>query len=369
MAGDRTDRELDIVLFGATGFTGGLTAEYLTRHAPPGLRWAIAGRNPARLAETRDRLAALDDAVADLPLLTADATDPASLADVAARSRVVATTVGPYLEYGEPLVGACAEAGTDYLDLTGEPEFVDRMYLAHHATAVRTGARLVHACGFDSVPHDLGAYFTVQQLPADVPVTMRGVVRAGGRALRRHLPLGARRQWPGCGRSKAASAARRRVEARPEGRSSRAVQGKPHRDAVLGYWLLPLPTDRPDRSWPQRRARCRRTAPTSATPTTPAPRRCATRSAARPVRARWDWPRRWVRCATCWAGSSSRATGPTSGSGRRPGSPSTSSARAATGPSTPASPAATPATARPPRCSPRPRCAWPSTTTRRPPGR
>ena len=90
------------------------------------------------------------------------------------------TTVGPYLKYGEPLVAACAEAGTDYVDLTGEPEFVDRMYVAHHATAQRTGARLVHACGFDSIPHDLGAYFTVQQLPDDVPITLRGVVRAGG---------------------------------------------------------------------------------------------------------------------------------------------------------------------------------------------
>ena len=77
------------------------------------------------------------------------------------------TTVGPYLTYGEPLVAACAEAGTDYVDLTGEPEFVDRMYVAHHATAERTGARLVHACGFDSIPHDLGAYFTVKQLDGE----------------------------------------------------------------------------------------------------------------------------------------------------------------------------------------------------------
>ena len=82
----------------------------------------------------------------------------------------MATTVGPYLTYGEPLVAACAAAGTGYVDLTGEAEFVDRMYVAHHETAVRTGARIVHACGFDSIPHDLGAYFTVQQLPADRPI-------------------------------------------------------------------------------------------------------------------------------------------------------------------------------------------------------
>jgi short subunit dehydrogenase-like uncharacterized protein len=143
------DRDLDVVLFGATGFTGGLTADYLARHAPQGCRWALAGRNPTRLAAVRDRLAAVDPGLADLPLLHADVTDAASLADVAARTRLVITTVGPYLEHGEPLVAACAEAGTDYVDLTGEPEFMDRMYLAHHERAVRSGARIVHACGFE----------------------------------------------------------------------------------------------------------------------------------------------------------------------------------------------------------------------------
>ena len=88
------------------------------------------------------------------------------------------TTVGPYLLYGEPLVAACAEAGTDYVDLTGEPEFVDQMYLEHHETALASGARIVHACGFDSIPHDLGAWFTVQQLGSSEPITLRGVVRS-----------------------------------------------------------------------------------------------------------------------------------------------------------------------------------------------
>lgn len=233
-------RDLDVVLFGATGFTGGLTADYLARHAPAGLRWAIAGRSPDKLAAVRDRLAAIDPALADLELLTADAGDRASLDVVAQRATVVATTVGPYLAYGEPLVAACAAAGTSYADLTGEPEFVDRMYAAHHETAVRTGARLVHACGFDSIPHDLGAYFTVQQLPDDEPITLRGVVRAGGMVSGGtfHSALTAMSRPR---QMKEASSARRRVEPRPEGRSSRAVGGKPHRDPVLGYWLLPLP--------------------------------------------------------------------------------------------------------------------------------
>lgn len=235
------DREYDVVLFGATGFTGRLTAEYLLRHAPAGLRWGLAGRNPEKLESVRTHLATIDPAAADLALLHADVTDPASLADVAGRTRVVITTVGPYLTHGEPLVAACAEAGTDYVDLTGEPEFVDRMYLAHHATAERTGARIVHACGFDSIPHDLGVLYTVQQLATAGPVRVRGVVRSAGTFSGGtfHSALG---QFSRARQMRAAMQERRRAEPRPEGRRSRAVSGKPHRDALLGYWLLPLPT-------------------------------------------------------------------------------------------------------------------------------
>ncbi len=234
-------RDLDVVLFGATGFTGALTADYLARHAPDGLRWALAGRSPDKLATVRDRLAVIDPELADLELIVADVEDAASLQTLAERTSVVATTVGPYLNHGEPLVAACAAAGTAYADLTGEPEFVDRMYVAHHETALRTGARIVHACGFDSIPHDLGAYFTVQQLPDDVPITVRGVVRAGGAisggTFESALTAMSRPQ-----QIREAGQARRAVEPRPEGRSSKAVGSKPRRDPVLGYWLLPLPT-------------------------------------------------------------------------------------------------------------------------------
>jgi saccharopine dehydrogenase (NAD+, L-glutamate forming) len=228
-------REHDVVLVGATGFTGGLTAEYLARHAPAGLRWALAGRNKEKLEAVRDRLGV------DVPLVVADVTDAGSLADLAASTRVVITTVGPYLQHGEPLVAACADAGTDYVDLTGEPEFVDRVYLRHHATAERTGARLVHACGFDSVPHDLGAYYCVRQLAASGPVHVRGVVRSGAMASGGtiHSALG---QFARARQMRAVMQERRRAEPRPEGRRSRAVAGKPHRDPELGYWLVPLPT-------------------------------------------------------------------------------------------------------------------------------
>ena len=229
------DRAFDIVLFGATGFTGGLTADYLAAHAPAGVRWAVAGRNADKLEAVRRRLGV------DVEVLVADATDPAALADVARQARVVVTTIGPYLEHGAPLVAACAEAGTDYLDLTGEPEFVDQTYLAHHQTAVRTGARLVHACGFDSIPYDLGAWFTVQQLPSDQPITLRGVVRSAG-TFSGGTFHSAINQFARAKEMRKTYAARRRAEARPEGRSSRAVSGRPHRDPVLGYWLLPLPT-------------------------------------------------------------------------------------------------------------------------------
>lgn len=235
------DRDFDIVLFGATGFTGGLTAEYLARNAPAHARWALAGRNLGKLEAVRARLAGIDPRLETMELLVADSTDRAALDTVAARTRVVITTVGPYLQHGEPLVAACAAAGTDYLDLTGEPEFVDRMWLAHHETAVGSGARIVHACGFDSIPHDLGVYFTLKHVPADGPVSVRGVVRSnatvsGGTF---HSAMGAMSRMK---QSKEAFAERRRIERRQEGRSSRAVAGKPHRDPVLGYWLLPLPT-------------------------------------------------------------------------------------------------------------------------------
>ncbi|MFJ8578431.1 saccharopine dehydrogenase family protein [Micromonospora sp. NPDC093277] len=237
----RDDRPYDLVLLGATGFTGGLTAEYLARHAPDGLRWALAGRNPGKLAGVRDELTRIDPTLAELPLLTADVTDPASLRAVAERARVVATTVGPYIQHGEPVVAACAAAGTDYVDISGEPEFVDLMYVRHHAEAVRTGARLVHACGFDSVPHDLGVWFTVKELPADGPVTVDGYVRAGGRisAGTYHSALLA---FSRSGRTRRAAQARRAVEPRPEGRRARAVPGHVGRTRAAGGWAVPLPT-------------------------------------------------------------------------------------------------------------------------------
>ncbi len=235
------DRPYDIVLFGATGFTGALTAEYLAGHAGPGTRWALAGRNRAKLAAVRDRLAAIDPACAELPLLHADTADAASIDAIAESARVVITTVGPYVKYGEPLVAACARAGTDYVDITGEPTFVDRMYVRHHRQAVLSGARIVHACGFDSIPHDLGAYFTVQQLPEGVPLHVEGFVRVRGAASggTLHSAVGIFGDPAGMLR---AERERRRLEDRPAGRRVRISRSPVPKARVGDGWTLPLPT-------------------------------------------------------------------------------------------------------------------------------
>lgn len=240
-SGAKRERAYDIVLFGATGFVGVLTAEYLVAHAPEGLRWALAGRDTAKLEKLRERLAALDPACAELPLVRADVADRASLREMAGHARVVATTVGPYLTYGQELVAACADAGTDYVDLTGEPEFVDLMYVRHDARARETGARLVHACGFDSVPHDLGAYFTVKQLPEGVPLRVDGFVRTNGRFSGGTF-ASALNQF-GRGRQMLAAAKeRRRHEPRPVGRKAYAPPSPPRYAGEVGAWALPLPT-------------------------------------------------------------------------------------------------------------------------------
>ncbi|MEV4945337.1 saccharopine dehydrogenase NADP-binding domain-containing protein [Streptomyces sp. NPDC053755] len=238
---DAAARPYDLVLFGATGFVGELTAEYLAEHAPAGCRWALAGRGRSRLEALRDRLAARWPRCADLPLVVADSTDPEAMRELAESTRVVATTVGPYVWYGEALVAACAEAGTDCVDLTGEAEFVDLMYVRHDARARETGARIVHACGFDSVPHDLGVYFTVQRLPRDVPLRIDGFVRAG--AVFSGGTFASALTAMGRGREILRAAHERRLhEPRLVGRRARAPLGGPRFSRETGTWALPLPT-------------------------------------------------------------------------------------------------------------------------------
>ncbi len=151
-------RDFDIVIYGATGFTGRLVAEYLVQAYPTGLSWAMAGRSRTKLEEVRD----LIGAPADTPLITADSADPTSLRAMVERATVVISTVGPYQLYGSDLVAACAASGTAYVDLCGEPAWMRHMIDAHEAEATRTGARIVFSCGFDSIPFDLGV-LTLQE--------------------------------------------------------------------------------------------------------------------------------------------------------------------------------------------------------------
>lgn len=169
----RQDREFDLVLVGATGFVGKLTAAHLARSAPSEMRIALAGRSEDKLATVR---ATLPQAAADWPLVTVDALDEVAVRRLARRTRAVVTTVGPYAEYGRHLLGACAAAGTHYADLTGEVLFVRDMIGRHHATAQGTGARIVTSCGFDSVPSDLGVYLTAQRAAEDGEGTLEETV-------------------------------------------------------------------------------------------------------------------------------------------------------------------------------------------------
>lgn len=165
-------RAYDIVLYGATGFTGRLVAEYLAQKPSGSFRWALAGRAVDKLRQIRAELNLGDE----IGLIHADSSDETSLLNMAAQTRVVLTTVGPYIRHGEPLVKACINAGSDYVDITGEPEFVNLLLDRYDAAARDRGVRIVNCCGFDSIPPDLGVYMTVQHLPDDAVVSLEGFV-------------------------------------------------------------------------------------------------------------------------------------------------------------------------------------------------
>ena len=154
-------KEFDIIVYGATGYTGRLVAEYLGREyaGDKKLKWAMAGRSEEKLKAVREEIGA----PSSTPLVVADASDPASLKAMAEKANCIITTVGPYQLYGEPLVAACAEAGTDYVDLCGEPTWMRRMIDKYEAAAKKSGARIVFSCGFDSIPFDLGVWFAQQE--------------------------------------------------------------------------------------------------------------------------------------------------------------------------------------------------------------
>jgi short subunit dehydrogenase-like uncharacterized protein len=224
-------RELDILLLGATGFTGRLVAEVLAQRLQgTRMRWGIAGRDAQRLEQLATTLPG------DQAIVPVDVTEPASLDAMAARTRVLATTVGPFARLGVDVAHACATHGTHYADITGEEGFVRTLERDVDALARTTGATMVVCCGFDSVPHDLGAAFAVEHLPDDADVELRGYVRARGRtsggtartaldALSGTAPLPS-------GVTTSSS------DARTVGRLDVGV----HRPERFGGWAVPMPT-------------------------------------------------------------------------------------------------------------------------------
>ena len=229
-----------MVVFGATGFTGGLACEYLARHAPEGTRWAIAGRDERKLYAVRERLEGLRCPPTEVRVV--DVRDPRSLREMAESTRVVLTTVGPYAEHGIPVVEAAVDGGADYVDITGEPSFVNEVIARFDERARDRGLRIVNCCGFDSIPHDLGALFTAQQLPRGAPMTIEGYVRSRGTFSGGtwHSAIGAMAGMRSGDRPK-------RVKRAPTG--DRKVRGMTRRirwSREVGAWAVPLPTIDPE---------------------------------------------------------------------------------------------------------------------------
>jgi len=234
-------RAHDIVIYGATGFTGRLVAEYLAQQQGHGLRWAMAGRNGDKLAAVRDEIGA----PAETPLVTADAGDPSSLEAMAASARCIISTVGPYQLYGSDLVAACAAQGTDYVDLCGEPLWMREMIATHQAAAQASGARIVFSCGFDSIPFDLGVKYLQDAAQEKFGATcprVRGRVRAmngefsGGTAASLGATMEAIKADPALLNALVDPFALAGGFRGPE----QPADNKPFEDELLGQWVAPF---------------------------------------------------------------------------------------------------------------------------------
>ena len=238
-----TSKPYDIVVHGATGFTGRLVIEYLLQHYPvgSGVRWAMGGRSADKLAAVREEVGA----PADTPLVVTDSADAASLQALMAQTRLVLTTVGPYQLYGNELVAACAESGVDYVDLCGEPAWMRKMIDAHEASAKASGARIVFSCGFDSIPFDLGMLMLQNEMRAQFGTTasrVRGRVRkmkgtfSGGTAASLKATMAAAMQDPGV-----MDLLRNPFSLTPGFEGPRQPSGnKPILEQDLGLWVAPF---------------------------------------------------------------------------------------------------------------------------------
>ncbi len=224
-------RTYDVVVFGATGFTGKLVAGYLAA-SDEAFSWAIAGRNAGRLAAVKSELGLGED----VGVIAADSGDPASLLAMTEQTRVLLTTVGPYQKYGEPLVAACVETSTHYADITGEPEFVNRLIERYDEVARDRQLRIVNCCGFDSIPHDLGAYMMAQAFPAEATVKLEGFVSASGK-----LSGGT---WQSAVNAMGRARQQLRRSRRPivGDRKVRGLRSRARYEKAVNGWVAPMPT-------------------------------------------------------------------------------------------------------------------------------
>ncbi len=228
-------RDYDLVLFGATGFTGGLVARYLAEHARRSNRWAIAGRDRTKLGELRERLITAHPG-REIDIVAADVRDEASLLAMARRTRVVLNTVGPYVEFGEPVVRSCVEAGTHHLDITGEPAFLTLVEERYHDAARAKGVRLINCCGLDSIPADVGAFYTAQQLPEHEEKTVRGYLATNARPSGGTVRSALRAMSEG-----KVSLARRLIQPAGSAAALPAIYPHVHHVPELDAWAIPIP--------------------------------------------------------------------------------------------------------------------------------
>jgi short subunit dehydrogenase-like uncharacterized protein len=227
------ERMYDVIVFGATGFTGQLVAAYLAAQ-PQIFRWALAGRSRQKLTNLQKSLGVGED----VGVLVADSADYDTLIAMTAQSRVLLTTVGPYVKYGELLVRACVATATDYVDITGEPQFVNDIIARYDASAREQQIRIVNCCGFDSIPHDLGAYFTALQLGGDQPLTLEAYVSMNG-SLSGGTWNSAIEAFGNLRTNMRQSSARSGSD--PQ-RDVRGMRGRVHYEPIVKGWVTPMPT-------------------------------------------------------------------------------------------------------------------------------
>jgi short subunit dehydrogenase-like uncharacterized protein len=229
------NRKYDIVLFGSTGFTGNLVAEYFAQNVPLSkVKWAIAGRNPDKLEKVKENLIHLNPECEDIDILECNSEDLSSLENVTEQTQIIITTVGPFALYGEKLVEACVHTSTNYCDITGEPEFVKNILKRFDAEAKAKGIYIINCCGFDSIPADAGAYFTAMQLPANEVKTVKGFVSSSG-SFSGGTFSSAVHAMSGMGKDMFAK--KEKSEPRPKKR----IESKIYFDKDLKKWALPMP--------------------------------------------------------------------------------------------------------------------------------